>query len=167
LGGRQGEDGVDGPGVLRRYTRDDGSAVDAERREGLEIGLDAGATPRIAPRDREGGPHGRAMENRGLKSDARLWRERERRIDQSTRAHRDDPDARPERTRPVRQEGAMEEPGPRVPSDVPEVPRGDGAAPGRHGVDRRPDRGEPAGPAERPQAGGVQPGGLDADDLPH
>ena len=46
--------------------------MDPDRREGLQVRLDPRATPRIAPRDRQGGPHGRAMEGRGLKCDARF-----------------------------------------------------------------------------------------------
>ena len=39
--------------VLRGQSRDDGGAVDAERRERLQVGLDAGATRRIRAGDSE------------------------------------------------------------------------------------------------------------------
>ena len=39
----------------------------ADRGEGLQVGLDSGAAPGVAPGDRQGGPHGRAMEGAGLR----------------------------------------------------------------------------------------------------
>ena len=52
--GRHVEDGGDFLGVLRGQRGDDGGAIDAERGEGLEIGLDAGAAARIRAGDGDG-----------------------------------------------------------------------------------------------------------------
>jgi len=38
-----------------------------DRGEGLQVGLDSGTAPRVAPGDRQGGPHGRAMQGAGLR----------------------------------------------------------------------------------------------------
>src|SRR5437773_1724858 len=59
----------------------------------------------------------------------------------------------------------MEEPRHRFPAIVLEIPRGDATVARGHGERRRPRRGEPAGAAEQPEAGGFQPRRRDADDL--
>ena len=52
--GRHVVDGGHAPGVLRGQRGDHRGAVDAERREGLQIGLDAGAAAGIGARDGDG-----------------------------------------------------------------------------------------------------------------
>src|SRR5437016_8796426 len=59
----------------------------------------------------------------------------------------------------------MEESRHRFPAMVLEIPRGDATVARGHGERRRPRRGEPAGAAEQPEAGGFQPRRRDADDL--
>src|SRR5437867_10336297 len=64
---RDREDRVDGACVLGRHARDHGRPMHPDRGEGLQVGLDSGTAPRVAPGDRQGGPHGRAMEGAGLR----------------------------------------------------------------------------------------------------
>ena len=52
--GRHLVDGGNAFGVLRRQRGDHRSAIDAERGEGFEVGLDAGAAARVRARDGEG-----------------------------------------------------------------------------------------------------------------
>src|SRR5262245_23932061 len=59
--GRDIVDGAHTPGVLGGQRRDDRSSIDAERRESLEIGLDARAAARIRTRNGNGDRgHGRS-----------------------------------------------------------------------------------------------------------
>src|SRR2546426_4194857 len=158
LRGRDREDRVHGAGVLRRNRGDDGGAVDADGGETLQVRLDPGASAGVAPRNREGRPHPSPQSGGPLKDSARG--ERLCVPPSSPLLH-----AGPQRTRQVRPVRDVEETAPRLPARLHEVPRGerpDGPGPRDP---RGADRGEPARPAGEPEAGGVQPGGHNADDL--
>src|SRR6266540_3489280 len=67
LAEREGEDRVDRPRVLGGDACDYGRTVHPDRGERLEVRLDPRAASGIAARDRQRGPHGRAMGAAGLR----------------------------------------------------------------------------------------------------